>query len=155
MRKFRLRNLTLFAPSRTAREWRHGNTISGPIFTKLHQIFLSPLILPVFKCHHLLLLHSPRVSSPTSPFPASSLNSTTGGPCGSGMCQVAAPPLILLNQANTPTQNHKIKSQILADVQQSFSSHSNLPYDPGLIVLTLISPVLNALLTLHLSYTPG
>lgn len=125
------------------------------IFIKLHQILLFPLILPVFKCLHLLLLHSPRMSSPTSPFPASSLNSTTGGPCGSSMRQVAAPPLILLNQANTPTQNHKIKLQILADVQQSFSSHSHLPYDPSLSELALINPVLNTLLSLCLSYTPG
>lgn len=65
------------------------------------------------------------------------------------------PTLILLNQANTPTQNHKIKLQILADVQQSFSSHSHLPYDPGLSELALINPVLNTLLSLCLSYTPG
>lgn len=129
--------------------------MSGPIFTKLHQILLFSPHTPFFQCLHLLLLHSPRVSSPTSPFPSSSLNSTTGGPCGSSMCQVAAPPLILLNQANTPTQNHKIELQILADVQQSFSSHSHLPYDPGLIVLTLINPVLYTLLSLHMSYTPG
>lgn len=97
----------------------------------------------------------PSYVSPTSPYPASSLNCTTGGPCGSSMCQVAAPPLILLNQANTPTPNHKIKLQILADVQQSFSSLSHLPYEPGLIVLTLINPVLKALLSLHLFYSPG
>lgn len=94
------------------------------------------------------------VSSPISPFPASSLNSTTGAPCGCTLCQVAAPPLILLSQANTPTRNHKIKLQILADVQQSLSSHSHLPFDLGLIVPALLNPVLNYWLSLYLPCTP-
>lgn len=67
------------------------------------------------------------VTIPTSPLTALSLSSTAGGPCGSSLCQAAAPPLILLSQANTPTQNHKIKLQMLADVRQSLSSHCHLP----------------------------
>lgn len=41
--------------------------------------------------------------------------------------------------------------QRLADVQQPFSSHSHLPYDPDLIALTLINPVLNSWISLYLS----
>ena len=37
-------------------------------------------------------VQSQGVSSPTSPFPASTLNSITGGPCGSRLGQAATPP---------------------------------------------------------------
>lgn len=66
----------------------------------------------------------------------------TGGPRGSRVCQVAAPPLILLSQAKTPTQTHKIKLQMLADVPVS-QPHSHLPLDPCLSVLSL-TMVLNS-----------
>lgn len=142
MRQFRLRYFT-FAQIHTTSKWRSWNTM--PKIIKLHQIPIFFLFSNVFTCFWCTVSRS----SSTRTLPASSLNSTPGGPCGSSVCQEAAPPLILLSQANTPTQNHKIKLQMLTDVQQPLSSHSHLPHDPGLIVLTLISPVLNSWLSLY------
>lgn len=88
------------------------------------------------------------VSNPTSPFPALPLNSTSGGPCGSSLCQVAAPPLILLSQANRLTHPHKtIKSAANAS---RCSPVSQLPLSPLFWSwLLLINPGLNSQVSLY------